>query len=143
MNKIFFCLDEFHGDPVQPTQGHQGDAGWDLYSSRDTVLKARSFTDVHTDISIALPPNLWGLVTGRSSTIRTHNLRVEPGVVDSGYRGELFAGVFNLNDEDVMIPVHARLAQLILIPLPDPVWWIQSDLPLSERGTQGFGSTGR
>lgn len=142
--RIYISKDQITGNPVLPTQGFPGDAGWDLYTSRFVVIPPHAFEDVHTDISVALPGELWGFITGRSSTVRNRGLRVENGTIDSGYRGELFVGVWNLTDMPVEVSVHTRLAQLILIPHTQPLaWWVEVDsLPSAQRGTNGFGSTG-
>lgn len=131
------------GSPLMPTQGHIGDAGWDLYSSRPVRIEPGSFVDVPCDICMELPPGYWARITGRSSTIRKYGLMVAEGVIDNGYRGELFTGVWNLGKEVAVIPVHSRLAQLILHPLIDALWMEVASLGQSTRGTAGFGSTGK
>lgn len=131
------------GSPLMPTQGHIGDAGWDLYTSRPIRIEPGSFVDAPCDIRMELPPGYWARITGRSSTIRKFNLMVAEGVIDNGYRGELFTGIWNLGREVAVIPVHSRLAQLILHPLIEATWMEVGALGQSTRGTNGFGSTGR
>lgn len=126
-----------------PTRGHIGDAGWDLYVSRSTVIQPNEFVDVHCDICAELPSGYWARITGRSSTLRKYGLLVAEGIIDNGYRGELFTGIFNLGSEVRVIPVHSRLAQLILHPLVDSIWMEAASLTSTTRGVQGFGSTGR
>ncbi len=126
-----------------PTQAHDGDAGWDLYTSRQIVISPNSFTDVHVDIAVALPKGTWAMITGRSSTIRKYHLRVETAIIDNGYRGEMYVGVWNHNDYEITIPVGTRLAQMILFESV-PVKWIKEfKLPNSSRGIGGFGSSGK
>ena len=127
-----------------PTRSHADDAGWDLYTSERVVIPPNEFRDLPTNIWVALPANLWGLVTGRSSALRQHGLLVHSGVIDAGYRGELFAGAFNLANRQVIIEPGQRLAQFIPIPRSAiPVEMVLSDPPPGTRGTAGFGSTGR
>jgi len=128
---------------MEPLRVHDGDAGWDLFTSKDMLIPANCFRDVHVDLSIALPKGVWGMITGRSSTIRTYNLRVETGIIDNGYRGEMYVGVWNHNPSDIFIAKGTRLAQLILFPLVDVDWVKVEKLPPSTRGSQGFGHSGK
>lgn len=129
--------------PQKPTRAYEGDAGFDLYASRSLVIPAGGFADVHTDIAIALPPSLWCRVVSRSSTSRRHGLLVAEGIIDTGYRGEMFFGVWNMNKVEFPVNAGDRLAQLILMQHVAPVAWKQVDeLPKSERGARGFGSSG-
>lgn len=126
-----------------PERKNQSDAGYDLYTLDDMTLEPHSFTDVHTGISIKMPEGVyWARITGRSSTVRTWKLQIQEGVIDSGYTGEMFIGIWNLNDDWVLVPAGTRLAQLIF-HINLHVSWVESDEPLSgERGNNGFGSTG-
>lgn len=126
-----------------PTQAHEGDAGWDLYTSREITIPPNSFVDVHVDIAIALPKGMWAMITGRSSTIRTYKLRVETAIIDNGYHGEMYAGVWNHSDEYITIKEGTRLAQMILFKLYEVDWVKVDELPPSSRGVQGFGHSGR
>lgn len=128
-----------------PTRGHKFDAGLDLYVAQDVVVPPHEFVDIPTDVAGALPNHHWGLLTGRSSTLRKHGLLIHTGVIDQGYRGELFAGVMNLTDKPVRVKAGDRIAQLIPVPMPrsivEPIR--VDELPAGERGSAGFGSTGR
>lgn len=128
-----------------PTRGYEGDAGFDLYVSQDTVIPPDAVTDVPCGIAIELPDGIWGLITGRSSTLRKHNLLVSNGIIDTGWRGELFAGIKNLDfEQEFHAKKGMRLAQLI--PLPNVAKSLTpravETLSGSDRGTLGFGSTG-
>lgn len=125
-----------------PTKKYEGDAGYDLYVSQSVVLQPHTFMDVHTGIAIKLPNGYFARITGRSSTVRTKNLQVQEGIIDTDYTGELFIGVWNLNGEIVTIHQGERIAQLIPQRI-EKVYWMQVDcLPNTERGSNGFGSTG-
>ena len=142
--KVYFQLLPGEGNPRVPTKAYPGDTGWDLYVSRDVVIPARSFTDIPTNIAIAMPEGLWGRITGRSSTLRKYGLLVNEGIVDNGYRGELFIGVFNLTNHDRFIPAGTRLAQLIFHRLIEDLQWEPTMvLPPSQRQDRGFGSSGQ
>lgn len=127
-----------------PQRQYPGDAGYDLYVSEDTEIPIGRFVDIPCGIAIELPPDTWGFVIGRSSTLRKHNLMVAPGVIDNGYRGPLYAGVYNMNGTQFSAKKGMRLAQLIPFPLT-AAGMIPVGVPAltsSDRGQAGFGSTG-
>ncbi len=134
----------YDGRGMVPVRAHEGDAGWDLYTSQDVRIPPNSFTDVHVDLAIALPPGVWAMITGRSSTIRKYKLRVETAIIDNGYRGEMYVGVWNHNNKSIFIRRGTRLAQVILFRLVTVRRWKKvKKLPPSSRGTGGFGSSGK
>jgi dUTP pyrophosphatase len=127
--------------------GHPGDAGIDLYvrgrlGQTYYEILPHQFVDLPAGCSVALPEGYWGLITGRSSTIRQRGLMVTQGVIDNGYRGPLFAGVWNLTSRPVRVAVGDRVAQLILLPTWAGRVALVDELPDTMRGTDGFGSTG-
>lgn len=127
-----------------PKQAYAGDAGFDLACTRDLRIHDGEFVDVPCGIAIELPPGMWGWVIGRSSTLRTKGLLVNPGIIDNGWRGEYFVGVKNVSGGIVEVKTGERLAQLIPMPLlADRIRFEQTGV-LSEtsRGTNGFGSSG-
>ena len=126
-----------------PDRGYEDDAGLDLYVSRYTEVAPYEFSDVPCGVKVDIPAGHWGMITGRSSTLRKRGLLVNPGVIDAGWTGELFAGVQNLTGTTVRVEAGDRLAQLILLPAAvtgrEPEW---GRVPVKARGTNGFGSTG-
>ena len=129
-----------------PEQKHRGDAGFDLYTSKRTRIGPGEFANVPTGVHVEMDSDTWALIMGRSSTLTTRNLLVNTAVIDSGWRGELFAGVKNLNNEFVVIEQGERVAQFI------PMGGIKANrlvptrvhkLGDHDRGINGFGSTGR
>lgn len=127
-----------------PFKKHRGDAGWDLYVSRDCVIPSGDTMDIHTDVKMDMPPYLYARIVGRSSTLRKHGLLVNEGIIDNGYTGELFVGVHNLTNKPFEVKKGMRLAQVIFHPIED-VRWVRVDevkpTP-GRRGNNGFGSTG-
>lgn len=121
------------------------DAGFDLVTAVDTVVPGKTFVDVPTTVTgVQSPPGTWLLITGRSSTVRKRGLFVPNGVIDCGWRGPLFAGVYNLTDEPVTILAGERVAQAILMrgeAEQHPIRQVEK-LDPHERGLAGFGSTG-
>lgn len=121
---------------------YPGDAGLDLYCQETVVVQPGEFRDVSLGVAVQLPEGWWGLLTGRSSTIRNLGLMVTQGVIDNGYRGPLFAGVWNLRSEPVTVSRGMRIAQLIPVPIWQGSVVLAGRLDPHERGTSGFGSSG-
>jgi dUTP pyrophosphatase len=130
------------GEGQPPIRHYEDDAGWDLTCSAPVDVHQGEFADIPCSIRVQLPEGTWGLITGRSSTLRKRGLLVAPAIIDGGYRGPLFAGVFNLRQETVRIEAGERLAQLIPVPLVNGGAQRVEELDESARGARGFGSTG-
>lgn len=127
-----------------PTRKYSGDAGWDVYTSEDCTIPPQSFMDLKTALYVDLPDGVWLKITGRSSTFRTYGLRVENGIIDNGFTGELFVGVHNTTNKEVFIPKGTRLAQAIFFRLiPVGQWRYSPILRSKNRGDRGFGHSGR
>lgn len=128
-----------------PYKKHLGDAGWDLYVSRECEIPAGATVDIHTDIRMDMPPYLYARIVGRSSTLRKHNLMVNEGIIDNGYTGELFICVHNLGDKPFVVEKGMRLAQVLFYTIEDVRWsQVKKIVPTpGKRGEEGFGSTGR
>ena len=127
-----------------PAKAYDDDAGFDLFVDEDTTIEPSTFVDVPLGVAVKLPEGTWGLLTGRSSTLRKHGLMVAQGVIDCGYTGPLFAGVWNMTDQPVLVTRGMRLVQYILMPNRSIGVSIQQvdQLPKTERGASGFGSSG-
>lgn len=136
---------KYTGEPeYEPQKGYLGDAGYDLIVSRNEVIWPGEFIDVPCGVSIELPGGVWAMITGRSSTLRKRQLLVSQGVIDQGYRGPLFAGVWNLGREKAEVREGERIAQLIPFPQTSLRLTLErvDELDPSDRGRKGFGSTG-
>jgi dUTP pyrophosphatase len=128
-----------------PAHAHEGDAGLDLCSTIDVEVLPGERAMVPTGLSVAIPDGHAGLVLPRSGLASRLGLTLAnaPGLIDSGYRGEVTCAVVNLDrDQAVKIRRGDRIAQLVVVALPQilPSW--VDDLPPSSRGEGGFGSTG-
>lgn len=132
-------------DAPVPARAHPGDAGFDLRSGIDIEVKPGERALVPTGIAIAVPEGHAGLVLPRSGLASRHGLTMAnaPGLIDAGYRGEVICAVVNLDrDSAVMIKRGDRIAQLVLIAVPDVEPRVVDELPVTTRGEGGFGSTG-
>jgi dUTP diphosphatase len=132
-------------DATLPAAQHPGDAGLDLCSAVDVVVEPGERVMIPTGVSVAIPDGHAGLVLPRSGLASKRGLTManSPGLIDAGYRGEVICAAVNLDRvEAVKILVGDRIAQLVIVELPDvePTW--VDELPASSRGEGGFGSTG-
>jgi dUTP pyrophosphatase len=132
-------------DATLPTRAYKGDAGFDLYVCEHRLILPDQFVDVPTGVAIEPPPGYWFRITGRSSTWRKLSCLVVEGVIDEGFRGELFVGVRNMGTAPVELQAGDRVAQMIphrtIAASMDAIE--VEDLAPSDRGQAGFGSTGR
>lgn len=127
-----------------PFRAYEGDAGADLYTSEQTVVRPGSFADVPCGIRLQLPVGYWARITGRSSSLRRRGLLVSEAVIDNGYTGPIYAGVFNLTDTPVVVQVGERVAQLILHPVVSANYQVTDEIVSYDgRGPAGFGSSGQ
>ena len=129
----------------RPFKKHEGDAGWDLFVSRECTIQPGETVDVHTDVRIDLPPRLYARITGRSSSLRKYDLLINEGIIDSGFTGELFVCVKNLGKEPFHVEKGMRLAQVLFHIIEDVRWSEVEEIKPTpgKRGDEGFGSTGK
>jgi dUTP diphosphatase len=128
-----------------PTRAYAHDAGLDLHALEPVELGPGDRLSVRTGIAIEIPPGQAGLVLPRSGLAERHGIALvnAPGLIDAGYRGEL--RVLLLNTDRVApftISAGDRIAQLVLVRVDVPQVAEVEELALSERGTDGFGSSG-
>lgn len=132
-------------DGFLPSYANPGDAGADLKSTVEIVVPARGRALVKTGVRIALPDGFVALVHPRSGLAAKSGITVlnTPGTVDAGYRGEIMVTLFNSSDADFEVKRGDRIAQLVIQQVEIAKFIAVSELPESERGNRGFGSTGR
>ncbi len=129
-----------------PTRAHDGDAGLDLYASEPAHIGPGERWQVATGVAVEIPEGHAGLVLPRSGLARRHGISLvnAPGLIDSGYRGEVKVLLLNNDPAEVFrINPGDRIAQLVITPVAsaDPV--AAEALSGTDRGESGFGSTGR
>ena len=126
----------------------EGDAGIDLYNSsgKDIIISPGHSVMVPAGISVKIPKDHCALVYPRSSAFHKKGLFVVPGLIDSGYTGSIFTIVWypNINgvERPMIISPWERLSQLLILPIPQIDIKIVNELPITTRGSKGFGSTG-
>ena len=128
---------------ITPTRGHEGDAGLDLYASEEIIIKAGQLSvKVPTGIAMAIPWGYVGDVRPRSGVSLNSALRVVYGTVDSPYRGEIGIICDNIGDVDIIVQRGEKIAQIVILPVPEFTPFEFDFLGETTRGEGGFGSTG-
>jgi dUTP pyrophosphatase len=121
----------------------QGDAGWDIVCDSEVVCPPLQGTDIPSTLYLEIPNHLYAIVQARSSTSK-RRLLVLPGVIDPSYRGRIYVMAYNLTTEPITVKAGERIAQLLFFPrIPHLHMQPVTALRPSERGENGFGSTGR
>jgi dUTP pyrophosphatase len=129
-----------------PAQAHEGDAGYDLHAAEAATIGPGERASVGTGIAVAIPGGQAGLVLPRSGLAARHGISVvnAPGLIDSGYRGELRVLLLNTDtDEPFSVQPGDRIAQLLLVAVETHDLLEVEELDETVRGAGGFGSTGR
>jgi len=132
-------------DAVLPARAYVGDAGLDLAACERHELGPGARALVGTGLAVAIPEGHAGLVTPRSGLAVEHGITIvnTPGVVDAGYRGELRVILHNTDRQATfVVEPGMRIAQLLVVAVPDASLREVDELPASERGEGGFGSSG-
>lgn len=139
-------LDSF---AVQPERAHSADAGLDLKSPSAFILKAHHCATVDTGVHVSIPKNQVGLIKSKSGLNIFHEILTE-GVIDSGFSGSIKVKLYNNGVEDKEFHVGDKIAQLLIMPVKVPALELVSlaeleadCLKASDRGANGWGSTGR
>jgi dUTP pyrophosphatase len=134
-----------HPAACLPQRAHPGDAGADLFSVEEVTIPAGERRDVGTGLALAIPVGYAGFVQPRSGLAFRHGIMVvnSPGLIDSGYRGEVRVAIYNSGAEPFTVGVGERIAQLVVQRVEEPAFVAAVELPETFRGEGGFGSSGR
>lgn len=133
-------------EAVLPSRAHDGDAGLDLYACEPAHIGPGERWGVGTGVGVEIPEGHAGLVLPRSGLARDHGIALvnAPGLIDSGYRGELRVLLLNTDPAEIFrVEAGDRIAQLVVTPIVTPEVVEASALTESARGQGGFGSSGR
>ncbi|MFC1645272.1 dUTP diphosphatase [Patescibacteria group bacterium] len=125
-----------------PARAINGDAGMDLYSVEDIILKPGDLMPCKIGIAMAIPIGYVGLIWDRSSVAFKGWVKTMGGVIDSSYRGEIAVIMINLSKKDYTISKGDRIAQILIQKVECPMIEEVEELDDTERGDGGFGSTG-
>lgn len=132
----------YTGNP--PTRAHKDDAGLDLTANENTVIPSKGWRLVPTGTKTAIPKGQAGLVCPRSGLAAKHGITVlnAPGIVDAGYRGDVGVVLINHGPKPFEVQAGDRIAQLLIMPYTN-LTPVGRPLDTTDRGTAGFGSTGK
>lgn len=131
-------------DAVLPKQAYEGDAGVDLSACESTRLGPGERAVVATGIAVEIPAGYAGFVQPRSGLAARHGITIvnSPGLIDSGYRGEIRVVLHNTDSTDeFVVEPGMRIAQLVVVPVASVALVEVAELAASERGGRGFGSS--
>lgn len=136
-------------DAMIPKHSREGDAAMDIFSAEEMAIKPGERVLVHTDVAIEISNGWCGLVLPRSGNAINKGVTVmnSPGLIDSNYRGEIMIGLINTDKQNsFIIQKGDRIAQLLItraLSTSEIQVEVTNELSASNRGTQGFGSSGR
>jgi dUTP pyrophosphatase len=141
---IELAVARLRDDARLPERAYAGDAGLDLAACERVELAPGERAVVPTGIAVAIPEGFAGFVQPRSGLAARHGIAVvnSPGLIDSGYRGEIRVVLLNTDPERGFVAEAGdRIAQLVVVPIPELDLVEVDELPPSERGVRGFGSS--
>lgn len=125
-----------------PVREHNIDAGMDIMSMHDVTIQPHSSAIVETGVHVELPENTAGLLVSKSGLNVTHDI-TSTGLIDQGYTGAIKVKLYNHGDKPYKVKAGDKVSQLVVFP----VWYtsieLVQELNKSERGNNGFGSTGK
>ena len=137
-------IKRLHPDATLPVRAHATDAGLDLHAAEEIGIPVLGRNLVGTGIAVHIPKGYVGYITPRSGLAHSNGLTVlnAPGTIDAGFTGEIKVILVNHGQAPYLVQPGERIAQLIIQKIELP--WVQevNDLPNTDRGTNGFGSTG-
>ena len=141
---IELAIRRLRAEAIIPERAYSGDAGLDLAACERVELRPGKRAIVGTGLAVAIPEGYAGFVQPRSGLAARHGITIvnTPGLVDSGYRGELRVILLNTDTaETFAVERGMRIAQLVIVPVPEFELLEVDALPESERGVRGFGSS--
>jgi dUTP diphosphatase len=141
---IELAIRRLRDDAIVPERAYAGDAGLDLAACERVALAPGARATVGTGLAVAIPDGYAGFVQPRSGLAARHGITIvnTPGLVDSGYRGELRVILLNTDTSETFVVERGmRIAQLVVVPTPEFELLEVDELPESERGVRGFGSS--
>lgn len=127
---------------VEPRRAHETDAGFDLFAVAHIDIEPGERALIPTATYVAIPTRHVGLIKDRSS-MAVRGAHVLAGVIDEGYRGEVKVLILNVGDKTIEIDAGDKIAQMLIMPVAYPDMVRVKTLPPADRGSAGFGSTGR
>lgn len=126
-----------------PRRAHETDAGLDIFSRTEQVIKAHGSAVFETGVHVKLPEGCCGLIVSKSGLNIKHDI-TSTGLIDEGYEGQIVVKLYNHGDSDYTVKAGDKITQMVVIPIRyEPVEEVSHLQVQSDRGSKGFGSTGR
>lgn len=137
------ALFKLHTPEAQkPKKAHKDDAGFDVFSAEEGTIEPKKWKEFATGVSMQLPYGFYGKFASRSGLMFKHDIHAFHGTIDNGYRGQMVIRLFNYGDEPFHVAIGDRIAQLVILPYAQIDGEIVDNLDDTDRGANGFGSTG-
>lgn len=136
--KMKIMLDEFS---TMPTRAHEHDAGLDLYAAETAYIAPHTWVAVSTGTHAAVPRGFVGLLTSKSGLMAKHGITCR-GTIDADFTGSIKAVLFNHSDKVFKVEQGQKVTQMVLFPIITPELELVDKLEETERGDNGFGSSG-
>ena len=127
---------------ILPTRAHELDAGYDLYSREDAVIFQNASGKFDTGVHIEIPAGYVGFLKSKSGLNVKNGIQSE-GVIDAGYTGSICVKLYNHGSQAVEIKRGQKISQLVILPIITPDLEVVDSLEETERGSNGFGSSGK
>lgn len=127
---------------VMPNRAHPNDAGLDLFSTEAVYIAPHSRETVETGVHVAIPKGFVGLLTSKSGLMDKHGITCR-GTIDADYTGSIKAIMFNHSDQTFKVEKGSKVTQLVILPIVTPEMELVDFLEQTERGANGFGSSGK
>ena len=127
---------------IMPTRAHEKDAGLDLYARETKTVPARGSEIFDTGVHMEIPEGYAGILLSKSG-LNVHHGLTNRGLIDSGYTGSIIVKLDNNSDNDYIVEQGQKISQIILVPILRPKMVLVENLESTERGENGFGSTGK
>ena len=126
-----------------PERAHPTDAGIDLKTPKTVTIPAHGSVCIDTGVHIELPKGNYGKLESKSGLNTKHSVVSLGGVIDEPYRGSIVAKLYNLSDADYTFHAGDKIVQLVVQPYSNPPMVLADELSETDRGDNGFGSTGK
>ena len=125
-----------------PTKAHDMDAGFDLYTPVDFAVFPHDNSVIDTGVHMAIPQGYAGVLISKSGLNVKRDL-TSTGLIDAGYTGSIAVKLYNHGDDRQFFKAGDKISQIVIVPIESPVLHLDEDLKETERGSKGFGSSGR
>lgn len=125
-----------------PTRAHEMDAGLDLYAREDAIIEAKDYCTFDTGVHVEIPEGYVGFLKSKSGLNVKHSITSE-GVIDAGYTGSIVVKLYNNGGWEYRVKAGDKISQLVILPYASVPLELVDSLDDTDRGDNGFGSSGR